>query len=108
MTETASTQIESAHVRRTPRYGVFLALGAAVGVVAALILTFALGGPDDTSATTGVSYTTTQVFGFLCLFAIPIGMAVGAAVALILDRAFAGKTRDVRVSHERVHHSAED
>lgn len=103
MTESASHQIESAQLRRSPRYGVFLALGAGLGILVALVLTFAAGGAKDTSSMTGVSYTTTQVFGFLCLFAIPIGMAVGASVALILDRMLARRAREVRVSHDRVH-----
>lgn len=103
MTESASHQIESAQLRRSPRYGVFLALGAGLGILVALVLTFAAGGAKDTSSMTGVSYTTTQVFGFLCLFAIPIGMAVGASVALLLDRMLARRAREVRVSHDRVH-----
>ncbi len=107
MTESATHQIESARLRRSPRYGVFLALGVVVGIVAALILTFAVGG-EQASASTGVSYTTTQVFGFLCLFAIPIGMALSAGVALILDRSLSRRTRDVRVSHDRIHIDADD
>ncbi|WP_298743067.1 potassium transporter Trk [uncultured Microbacterium sp.] len=103
MTSSATHQIESAQLRRSPRYGVFLALGVVVGILAALILTFAFGDGEGTSAATGVSYTTTQVFGFLCLFTIPIGMALSAGVALIFDRVLSRRARNVRVSHDRIH-----
>ncbi|WP_292831612.1 potassium transporter Trk [Microbacterium sp.] len=103
MTEPASHQIESARVRRSPRYGVFLALGAAVGILAALILTFAFDGTVDRSASTGVVYSSTQVLGFLSLFCIPIGMALSATAALISDRMLARRTREVRVMHDTIH-----
>lgn len=103
MTTSATHHIESARLRRSPRYGVFLALGVAIGVIAALILTFAVGGAEQTSESTGVSYTTTQVFGFLCLFCIPIGMALSAGAALIFDRVLSRRAREVRVSHDTVH-----
>lgn len=107
MTESAGHRIELAHLRRSPRYGVFLAVGAGAGILAALILTFAFQVEDSTSITTGVSYSTTQIFGFLCLIAVPIGMAVSAGVALIFDRVLARRTRDVRVSHDVIHVAAE-
>lgn len=107
MTETAGHRIESAQLRRSPRYGVFLAVGAGVGILAALILTFAFQTEDSTSAATGVSYTTTQIFGFLCLIAIPIGLALSAAVALVFDRVLARRARAVRVSHDVIHVAAE-
>lgn len=100
MSPSAEHRIETAYVRRSPRYTVFLVGGAALGILAALVLTFGFGGTENVSASTGVSYSTTQVFGFVCLFAIPVGVAVGAVVALILDRSLARRTREVRVDRE--------
>lgn len=103
MSDTPShTSIEQARVRRAPRVGVFLLLGAALGVVAALILTFAFDGADEQSPFTTVQYGTGQVFGFLVLMCVPIGVALGGLVAVILDRTVGRRTRTVTVSHEHV------
>ncbi|MCR2794141.1 potassium transporter Trk [Microbacterium sp. zg.Y625] len=94
---------ETARVRRTPKFAVFIGLGAALGLLTALILTFAFdGGTTEQSAATGVVYTPTQVFGFLALFGVPIGIAVGGIVAVILDRVLAKRTREVRIEHEHI------
>ncbi len=100
MTPAAEHRIETAHVRRTPRYTVFLGAGAALGILAAVVLTFAFNGTENVSASTGVSYSTSQVFGFVCLFAIPVGVAIGGAIALILDRSLSRRAREVRVDRE--------
>ena len=100
--EHAVHRIETARVRRSPRYAIFCVAGAALGILAALILTFAFDGTAEASASTSVTYSTSQVFGFLSLVCIPIGLAVGAAVALVLDRVLSRRTRDVRIDHERV------
>ena len=76
MTSAPEHHLETVQLRRSPRYGVFLAAGAALGILAALILTFAFHGTDQASASTGVEYSSTQVFGFLCLFGIPVGTRV--------------------------------
>lgn len=97
-----TAQTETARVRRSPRYGVFFVLGAGVGILAALILTFVFDGTAEKSPTTQVLYSTSQVFGFLCLVFIPVGMALGGVVALIFDRSFARRTHEVRIEHEHV------
>lgn len=102
MTESVQHRIESARVRRSPRYVVFFVLGAALGILAALILTFAFDGSAQASPTTQVLYSASQVFGFLCLICIPIGLALGGVLALTLDRRFASRAREVRIDHERV------
>ncbi|MBB4140458.1 potassium transporter Trk [Microbacterium invictum] len=101
MTEPAGDRIETARVRRSPRYGVFLAAGAAVGLLAALILTFVFDGFK--SPAIGVTYSTGQVFGFLALYCIPIGLALTGILALILDRVAGKRTHEVRISRERFH-----
>lgn len=102
MTETAQHRIEIAHVRRSPRYAMFFLVGAVVGALTALALTFGFDGTVGESATTQAQYSVGQVFGFLSLVCIPIGIALFGAVALIFDRRMSRRMREVRVDHERV------
>jgi len=81
VSESTQHHIESAQLRRSPRYAIFFVLGAALGILAALILTFAFDGTAEKSPSTQVLYSTSQVFGFLCLVCIPIGLALGGVVA---------------------------
>ena len=90
---------EKLTVRRAPKYGVFLALGAALGILAAMILTFSFSGTFDESPNTGLVYDQGQVFGFLLLICIPVGLAVTGGLALILDRTVGRRTRAGRVDH---------
>ncbi|ALJ22139.1 hypothetical protein [Microbacterium sp. No. 7] len=94
--------IETARVRRAPRFSVFFLLGAALGVLTALILTFAFDGSDERSPFTTVAYSTGQVFGFLLLFCVPIGLILGGVVAVVLDRTVGRRTREVTISRDRI------
>lgn len=94
--------IETVRVRRSPKYSVFLAAGAALGVLVAMILTFMFNGTGGTSPNTGLVYSSSQVFGFLLLICITVGVVIGGVVALLLDRALATRTRDVVVDRESV------
>lgn len=92
--------VVTATLRRSPKYTVFLLVGAAVGVLIALILTFAFNGtaqPNDA----GIQYSQGQVFGFLTLLCVPVGVAIFGVVALLLDRASRRRTRELTVSRER-------
>ena len=93
--------VETLRVRRAPKYGVFLVLGAAVGVLVAMILTFAFRGTDEPSAA-GVEYTQMQVFGFLALVCVVVGLTIGGVIALLFDRAMARGARNVSVQVARV------
>lgn len=99
--EAISDRIEHATVRRSPRYGIFLVLGAALGVFVAMILTFAFSG-NDQPADNGAVYSDGQVFGFLALIGIAVGLLVGGGLALILDKVVGRRTRQVQVDHETV------
>jgi len=88
--------VETLRVRRAPKYGVFLVLGAAVGVLVAMILTVAFHGTDEPSAA-GVQYTQMQVFGFLALVCAVVGLTIGGVIALLFDRAMVRRARDVSV-----------
>jgi len=97
------TEVVEGRVRRSPRYAVFLVLGAALGILVAAILTFAFSGNDE-PAPNGAIYSDGEVFGFLALVGITVGIAVGGLVAIILDRTVGRRTRAVRLEHETVEH----
>jgi H+/Cl- antiporter ClcA len=103
MPEHSQDHIETVRVRRAPKISVFLILGAALGVLVAMILTFSFNGTADASPNTGVVYSQGQVFGFLVLVCAPIGLALGGIVALIFDRRSRRHTHEVAVDHASVH-----
>ncbi|MFD4421188.1 potassium transporter Trk [Agromyces sp. NPDC058484] len=93
---------DTVSVRRAPRFGAFIALGAVVGAVVALILTFTFSGQPTVEGEL-IEFDRGQVFGFLLLVCGTIGAALGAVVALIVDRASAKRARSVTVQHESAH-----
>lgn len=103
MTEHVDDHIETLRVRRAPKFSVFLLLGGALGLLAAMILTFAFNGTEYASPNTGLVYSQGQVFGFLALICVPVGLALAAVVALVLDRRSSSRSRDVFVDHESIH-----
>lgn len=95
-------RIETLRVRRAPKFSVFLLAGAAVGFLVALILTFSFDGTGGISPNTGLVYTPGQVFGFLALICVSVGLALGAGVALLFDRSSSRRERAVTVDHESI------
>ena len=89
-------------VRRAPRYGRFITLGALVGAVVALFLTFAFSG-QPAQPELELGFDRGQVFGFLLLLCATIGAALGAVVALLIDRGSAKRAKSVLVVHESTH-----
>ncbi|MDY7542357.1 hypothetical protein KIV56_12235 [Cryobacterium breve] len=73
----------AATVRRSPRYLNFMIVGAVLGAVTALILT--VGFPQT------AEFGLLQVFGFLLLVGVVVGLALGALVAILIDR-FTGRS----------------
>jgi hypothetical protein len=65
-------------VRRSPKYTSFMIVGAVVGAVLAFLLTVLF--PQN------ANFDPAQVFGFLLLGAVAVGVAVSCLVAIILDR----------------------
>ena len=65
-------------VRRAPKFGAFMLVGAVLGIVATLILTSLF--PVDPA----VGFL--PLFGYFALFGIVIGGVIGALIAIILDR----------------------
>lgn len=93
-------QTVEATVRRVPRYGVFMAIGVILGIIAAGIVTMT--GSYEESVALDVVYPPTQVFGFALLWTAPIGLALGGVVALLLERLARRHDRVVRVDRETV------
>lgn len=100
MSQSTEHQRTEARIRPVPRFGVFLGLGAVLGVIAAGILTAV--GSYEKSAVLDIVYPPGQVFGFALLWTAPIGIALGGIVALILERMARKHERIVRVEHERI------
>ncbi|EZP27562.1 hypothetical protein [Microbacterium oleivorans] len=101
MAEHSETHVESAELRRSPRFAAFFGVGAALGILIALILTFAFG-DGQISESTGARYSQSQVFGFLLLGCVPVGVALGGVVALVFDRVLGRRQRTVQIERERV------
>ncbi|MGI6879808.1 potassium transporter Trk [Microbacterium sp. gxy059] len=89
-------------IRRSPKYGVFTALGVALGIVAALVLTTVFDGTTAPSPYTEVTYSPSQAFGFILLWCIPAGIAIMMILALVLDRVQSRRVRRMRASVENV------
>lgn len=104
MAEHSESHVESAELRRSPKFAAFFGVGAALGILVALILTFAFG-DGQISESTGATYSQSQVFGFLLLGCVPAGVALGGVIALIFDRVLAHRHRTVRIERERVEES---
>ena len=102
--EVFSDEIVEATVRRAPKYGVFLTIGAALGVLVAMIATFTWTGTGASGAVsdTGIEYSQVQIFGFVALITVSGGLALGGLVALIFDRTIGRRTQTVTVDRERV------
>ena len=87
-------QTQQVSVRRAPKIGAFLAVGAALGFIVTLVLTSAF--PVDPQVGFGAT------FGYLLLYGIPAGIVLGGVVALALDRRSRRRARTVGVAHESV------
>ncbi|MGY3127206.1 hypothetical protein ACVWW9_000705 [Agrococcus sp. UYP33] len=80
----------SVTVRRSPRYGVFMAIGSVLGIVTAWILS-SIAEPAVNEA--GQPVDTTAVIGLVLVIGFVAGAAIGGIVALIVDRSLAKGTR---------------
>lgn len=97
---TIHERTETVRLRRAPKYGVFIGLGAALGILTAMILTFVYDGTALPTAS-GVQYSQSQVFGFLALIGVSLGVVLGGLIALLFDRALGRRARDVTVDYQR-------
>ncbi|WP_052505455.1 MULTISPECIES: hypothetical protein [unclassified Frigoribacterium] len=81
-------------VRRAPKVPVFLIMGAALGVVVSLIVTSLF--PFDSGE--GVA----QTYGYISLWGLTIGGAVGCVVAIVAERITSRGAKRVQVERERL------
>lgn len=74
----SGSERRTVRVRRSPRIGVFLAIGAVVGALAAVVLVRVT--PVDPLVPTA------QATGFVVLLLAPVGALLAGVVALLVDR----------------------
>jgi len=87
-------------LRRAPKLGVFLLLGAVLGALATLILT-SMFTPDP-----AVGFAAS--FGYFLLFGAPAGAVLGAVIGLIIDRISLARSRTVTAEREVVGEPGDD
>jgi hypothetical protein len=85
-------------IRRAPKFGVFIVGGGVLGFIATLIVVTATMDIDRGTKTEDVSFG--GLVGYFSLWGVTIGLAVGAIVAIVLDRVFA--RRAAKLTAERV------
>ncbi len=81
-------------IRRAPKVGVFLVLGAMLGALVTLILTSLF------KADPSVGFLAS--FAYFCLFGIPAGLLLGALVAIVLDVISTRRARTVTVARDEM------
>ena len=90
----AEPEVLETRIRRAPRLGVFLVVGAVVGALGTLIATsFFESDPDVGFAAS---------YAYFCLYGVPAGVLVFGIIGLLLDRRSERRARTVRVEHQRV------
>ncbi|MET0843943.1 MAG: hypothetical protein ABWY23_08825 [Mycetocola sp.] len=78
---------QSVRVRRTPKFANFVLLGALFGAIAAFVLTVAIPPDAEYARANGFAeYSQLQIFGFLLLIGLVVGIAIALTVAILLDR----------------------
>ena len=92
--EVSDPEVQQVSIRRAPKLGVFLLLGALVGAIVTLILTSLF--PVDPNVGFVASYA------YFCLYGVPAGLVLGAIVGLAFDRRSIRKARTVTVEHQQV------
>ncbi|WAC67282.1 hypothetical protein OVA14_05965 [Agrococcus sp. SL85] len=83
-------------VRRTPKYGVFMAIGALLGAVAAWLLAAAMGPGVDEA---GQPVDTNPVIGLSVVVGFVVGAGIGGVVAVLVDRSLAKRSRTLVAEH---------
>ena len=82
------------NIRRAPKFFPFLVVGAVAGFIFALILNAASVAPVD--PVTGAPQP--SILGYLLVFLGMVGAGLGLAAAVILDRVFASRTKQVKAT----------
>ena len=83
-------------MRRTPKFANFALLGALLGAVVAFVLTVAIPPDAEYARSRGLpEFSQLQVFGFLLLIGLVVGIALSLTVAIVLDRRNDRRSRTV-------------
>lgn len=82
--EPGNVHREQVTVRRSPRFLNFGLIGVVLGVLAAMVFTFSFEENEE--------YTRMQVFGFLLLICLTVGIAIMMVVAIVLERVVGRRT----------------
>lgn len=90
----APGEVAELSIRRAPKIGVFLFLGAVIGTLATLVLTSLY----ETDEQVGFAAT----FAYFLIYGIPVGLLLGGLVGLLLDVVSRRRARTVAVEHTRV------
>ena len=88
----STEDIEQVVVTRRPRFVRFMVVGFVVGIIVAMIATFAI---PNTS-----SYSTFQIFGFLALCSLVIFGALGLVAALVFANYYEKRAITTEAVHE--------
>lgn len=86
-------------IRRAPKFSVFVVVGGLIGFLVTLVLTSLF--PADPA----VGFTAS--LGYFSLFGIPIGAAIAAVIALLIDRRATRSATEVIAGKLTVHAEAE-
>ena len=94
-TEPAATvTTATVSLRRAPKFSVFLVLGAVLGAVVTLIVTALF--PVDPA----IGFA--ALYGYFVLYGIPIGIVLGALVALTLDKISTRRAKEISAEQTTV------
>ncbi len=81
-----------ARIRHAPKLGVFMLVGAIIGLFVTLVVTALF--PSDPR----VGFI--ALFGYFSLYGVPIGLVLGAVVGLVFDRRSSRRSQLVTVERE--------
>ena len=81
-------------VRRAPKFGAFIVVGAGIALIATLIATAQF--PADPS----VGFP--ALVAYFSLFTVPAGAAIGAVIALLVDRRSSRRAKTIAAEEETV------
>ena len=91
-------------MRRSPKYGNFALLGALLGAVVAFVLTVSIPLDYQYARDNGFAeYSQLQIFGFLLLIGLIVGIGLALTIAILLDRLGSTKSRIVEADKVDVH-----
>ncbi|MFC0680470.1 hypothetical protein ACFFGH_21775 [Lysobacter korlensis] len=94
MTDDGGADRDEVRVRRTPKYPAFLTIGGGIGAIVAFTLT----ATREVDPEVGFL----QMFLFLALFGITIGMLLAGITALIFERVYARRTTTVTAERSEI------